>query len=111
MALKYLADLPYADDIEVRAAALRLFLNARADLGDGGGEKRGNATLLHAEQVAIRLMHSMVLATGPGEDTIVLARIYAKTASLLGMMAYFSGMAQNTVTVRSCVALARKAAS
>lgn len=109
MALKYEADLPYSDDAEVRETALRLFRNARAAAADGGGDRRGNASLLHAQTVAVNLVQTYVLMENEGGRQY--AVLYAKAASLLGMLAYFSSMARSTCNLRHLAILARRTAA
>lgn len=94
--VKYIDQIPHHLDPEVRAAALRLFHDSR-DIG--GGFKRGNATLKHCEEVAVRLVRSYVLLNNQGGSEYAL--LYAKVADLFGALWYFSSGCQTRIKYRA----------
>lgn len=104
MTLKYINDIPYVRDAEVCAAALRVFQDSRSALCEPG-----NATLLHCENVAVRLVRTYVLmGDGAAENAV----LYAKVADLFGALWYFSSGCQTRIKYRALRAdLFEKAAS
>ena len=92
MTLKYLDQIPHHLDPEVRAAALRIFVDSRETRLSW---MRGNATLKHCEEVAVRLVRSYVLLNNEGGNEY--ARLYAKVADLFGALWYFSSGCQTRI--------------
>ena len=96
MTLKYLDQIPHHLDPEVRAAAVRIFLDSRTSETSWS---RGNDVLKHCEQVAVHLIRSYVLLNNQGGSEYAL--LYAKVADLFGALWYLSSGAQTRIKYRA----------
>lgn len=96
MTLKYLDTVPYQGDLEVRAAAVRIFQDSRSTIGVSS---RGNDTLRHCERVAVALLRSYTTMDNQGGREYAL--LYAKVADMFGALWYFSSGAQSRIQYRA----------
>lgn len=97
--VKYIDQIPHHLDPEVRAAALRIFHDSRETHLSW---MRGNATLKHCEEVAVRLVRSYVLLNNQGGSEYAL--LYAKVADLFGALWYFSSGCQTRIKYQALLA-------
>lgn len=96
MTLKYIDSIPHVLDEEVRAAALRIFLDSRTSETSWS---RGNDALKHCEQVAVHLIRTYVLMGNTGGSEY--AVLYAKVADLFGALWYYSSGCQTRIKYRA----------
>lgn len=94
--VKYLDQIPHHLDPEVRAAALRIFVDSRTSETSWS---RGNDALKHCEQVAVHLLRTYVLMGNTGGSEYAL--LYAKVADLFGALWYLSSCCQNRIKYRA----------
>lgn len=93
--VKYIDQIPHHLDPEVRAAAVRIFLDSRKSETSWS---RGNDVLKHCEDVAVRLIRSYVLLNNQGGSEYAL--LYAKVADLFAALWYFSSGARTRIQYR-----------
>jgi hypothetical protein len=94
--VKYIDVVPYQADPEVRAVALRIFQDSRVFFG--ATDRRGNDTLKHCENVAVRMVRTYTLMGNKGGSENAL--LYAKVAELFGALWYYSSGAQRRIQYR-----------
>lgn len=94
--VKYLDQIPHHLDPEVRAAALRIFVDSRRTRLSW---MKGNATLQHCENVAVTLVRTYTLMNNEGGSEYAL--LYAKVADLFGALWYFSSGCQTRIKYRA----------
>lgn len=94
--VKYIENIPHHLDPEVRAAALRLFVDSR---GISGGLQRGNNALKHCENVAVTLLRTYTLMNNQGGSEYAL--LYARVADLFGALWYYSSGCQTRIKYRA----------